>query len=420
MLLPDEHSMTVFPLYVLVLIVLINRYFAGMFLKRVRGANFDETRDDYEPTVTVVTPMYNEGKGIYDTICSLLEQDYPAEKLNIMVIDDCSKDDSYTWAMRAQARFPGRVTVLRNRVNVGKRRSINRAVRRAESEIIVSVDSDVVVDRRAVRELVRRFTTPKTAAVGGRVNVINPHENWLTRMQAIKYHFGYVYLKSLERAFRSVMCLSGCLTAYRRDVLLELEPILETRNLFGVPIKYGEDRFLTRQIVKAGYETVCTLEAQCWTTAPPTLTKYFAQQLRWRRSNFVDFIMGSTHAWRLNPFVAVHYYSLFAIQLVYPFIVVQHLIDYSFFSIAVVHLSVLALLGTVYFLESRDIAPAERVHPLWFLSMGVVMPVTYVVHNVVALLTLDAASWETRGHVAAADELEELEAAPQSEPALGL
>src|SRR5690606_31046647 len=110
--------------------------------------------------------------------------------------------------------------------------------------------------------------------------------------QTIKYHYGYFYLKNLERAFQCVMCLSGCLTAYRRHVLVELEPILEDRNLLGIPIKYGEDRFLTRQIVKAGYRTVCTLDAQCWTVAPPTISKYFAQQLRWRRSNLVDFFGG--------------------------------------------------------------------------------------------------------------------------------
>src|SRR5690606_5092717 len=272
-------QMFLFPVYLIVLVVIANRYLAGLFFKLLRGKDFDKTRSDYEPTVAVVTPMFNEGRGIYDTVTSLMQQDYPAEKLSLIVIDDCSKDDSVAWARRAAALFPGRVTVLQNPVNMGKRRGINRAVRQASAEIIVSVDSDVVVAEDAVRQLVSRFTDDDIAAVGGRVNVKNPHDNWLTRMQAIKYHYGYFYLKNLERAFSCVMCLSGCLTAYRRRVLIELEPILETRNWFGIAIKYGEDRFLTRQIVKAGYKTVCTMDAQCWTVAPPTVSKYFAQQL---------------------------------------------------------------------------------------------------------------------------------------------
>lgn len=395
--------MFVFPIYLIVLIVIINRYVAGLFFKILRGNQFDQGRLDYEPSVTVVIPMFNEGQGIYETIVSLTEQDYPEEKLSICVIDDCSKDDSYAWATRASARFPNRVTVLQNPVNMGKRRGINRAVRAATSELIVSVDSDVVVARDAVRQLVARFTDERIAAVGGRVNIINPHENWLTRMQTIKYHFGYVYLKNLERAFECVLCLSGCLTAYRRSVLIELEPILENRNILGVPIKYGEDRFLTRQIVKAGYKTVCTLKAQCWTVAPPTISKYFAQQLRWRRSNLADFFLGITHVWRLNPFVAMHYYSLFALQLVYPVVVLQNVLSGSFFQLSVVHMGVLAALGVLYAVEVRDIPRTERVHPLNFLALGLLMPITYLIHNILALWTLDSGSWETRGHQATLD-----------------
>ena len=70
--------------------------------------------------------------------------------------------------------------MLRNPYNMGKRKGINHAVRESNAEIIVSVDSDVIVDPTALRELVARFTEPEIAAVGGRVHVSNPNENWLT------------------------------------------------------------------------------------------------------------------------------------------------------------------------------------------------------------------------------------------------
>src|SRR5207245_5994278 len=129
-----------------------------------------------------------------------------------------------------------------------KRVGILHEVRRSRGDIIVPVESDVIVDRRAVRELVARFSAPDIAAVGGRVHVSNANDNWLTRMQVIKYHFGQEWLKNVERYAQSVMCLSGCLAAYRRRVLIEMEPVLENRNVLCVPIKYGADRFLTRQI----------------------------------------------------------------------------------------------------------------------------------------------------------------------------
>ncbi|MEP6865952.1 MAG: glycosyltransferase family 2 protein, partial [Deltaproteobacteria bacterium] len=305
--------MTTHVLWVLVhslaLVVFINRYVAGLLLRSVRGAKWDEVVD-YEPTVTAVIPMFNEGKAVHETLLSILDSDYPHAKLRIICVDDCSTDNSYELAREIARKSNGRLTVLRNRVNVGKRRSIIRAVREADSEVILSVDSDVVVDKDAVRQLCRRFTSPQIAAVGGWVDVRNKQVNWLTRMQVVRYWFAYHFSKNLEWGFRRVMCLSGCLTAYKRDVLIELEPVLEHREICGVPIKYGEDRFLTRQVVKAGYLTTMTLTARCRTTVPHTLSGYFSQQLRWRRSNTIDYAGGFTHVWRLNPIIAIHYFSL--------------------------------------------------------------------------------------------------------------
>jgi cellulose synthase/poly-beta-1,6-N-acetylglucosamine synthase-like glycosyltransferase len=204
-------------------------------------------------------------------------------------------------------------------------------------------------------------------------------------------------LKNLERSMASVMCLSGCLTAYRRHVLIELEPVLENRNVFGVPIKYGEDRFLTRQIVKAGWETVQTTDAVCYTKAPETIGKYFAQQLRWRRSNFIDFFGGLSHAWRLHPFVCLHYLSLFAMMLLYPLVVFTKLEEGAFFELALVSLAVQGTLGAVYWWHTRALPATYKVHPLWLLPMTVMMPVTYLLMTPLALFTLDSSSWETRG-----------------------
>ena len=383
--------------HILVFVVFANRYFIGMYVKRIRGDKFDETIEGYEPTVGIVVPMFNEGHSIYRTICSLAELDYPADKLQVVVVDDCSTDNSYEWAMKAAARFPN-VRVLRNKVNMGKRRGIVHAVRETETEIIVSVDSDVIVDKDVIKVLMARFVRPEIAAVGGRVNILNANDNWLTKMQTIKYFFGYEYLKNLENSFNTVMCLSGCLTAYRRHVLLELEPVLEDRNLFGIAIKYGEDRFLTRQIVKAGYETTMTLKANSYTIAPPKVSQYFSQQLRWRRSNLVDYLGGLSHIWKVHPAVTVHYLGLFAMIMSYPMIIWHHLILGNFFELAVIHVGILAVFSSAYQLHTAKIPKEYRVHPVYFLMMAVVMPVTYMLLTPLALFTLDTGSWETRGH----------------------
>ena len=399
--------MTTFVLWTLVkllaLVVFINRYIAGLILRVVRGKSWDETRDDFEPSVTVVIPMYNEGEAIRETLHSLLASDYPREKLKIYCVDDCSTDNSYEIAREVARNSGGVLQVLRNRVNLGKRRSINRAVRATDAEIIVSVDSDVVVDADAIRQLTRRFVDDRIAAVGGWVDVRNKHQNWLTRMQTIKYWYGYFFLKNLEWGFRRVMCLSGCLTAYRRHVLVELEPILEDRSILGVSIKYGEDRFLTRQIIKAGYLTTMTHAARCRTFVPARIPEYFSQQLRWRRSNIVDYSGAVSHVWRLNPVLAIHFFAQFALLCVYPIAVIRALSSGWFFEGLQIHLMVVTVFGLYYRWRVRHVAPEERVSAIAFVPIAFMMPVTYALMTPLALFTLDSGSWETRGHAAEPD-----------------
>src|SRR6185503_3661611 len=142
----------------LALVVFLNRYVGGLVMRLLHRASWDRTIDDYEPTVTVVIPLFNEASGIAETLRSVLASEYPGEKLNVICVDDCSTDDSFARASEVAAGANGRLVVLRNAANAGKRASIIHAVRRATSEIIVSVDSDVVIDAPAIRQLVRRFT----------------------------------------------------------------------------------------------------------------------------------------------------------------------------------------------------------------------------------------------------------------------
>lgn len=389
--------MELFPIHLLILVVLTNRYVLGALLKRLRGAYADPVHPGLEPTVAIVIPLFNEGEGIRPTLESLLALDYPREKLQIVVVDDCSTDDSFLVAKRVAEGHP-HVTVMQLPRNQGKRKAIIEGTRTSTAEIIVTVDSDVQVDRRAIRELVARFSEPKIAAVGGRTFVRNRDENWLTRMVEVKFYFAQEWLKDLERSFRSVLCLSGCLTAYRRSVLLELEPVLENRSVLGVPIKYGEDRFLCRQIIKAGYQTIFTTKAFCYTAAPSTLRGYFSQQLRWRRSNLIDLFGGLSHAWKLHPVVGIHYVSLLALLLAYPVKVVDDIINDRFLSLVVLHFLLISLLCCIYWVATREAPKDKKVEPYWFLCMAILMPVSYLILTPLALFTLDSGSWETRGH----------------------
>jgi len=126
-------------------------------------------------------------------------------------------------------------------------------------------------------------------------------------------------MKNLEWGFRRVMCLSGCLTAYRRAVLVDARA--RAREALGArPSRSStaRDRFLTRQIVKAGYMTTMTLDARCRTFVPSTLSAYFSSSCGGAARTSSTTRAGSATSGGLNPVLAIHFFSLFALLLVYP------------------------------------------------------------------------------------------------------
>jgi len=142
----------------------------------------------------------------------------------------------------------------------------------------------------------------------------------------------------------------------------------------------------------------------CFTKAVTTLKGYFSQQLRWKRSNMVDFIVYAPSAWRLHPLVCLQYLSMLLLVIVYPFVIITHIQQHQFFELATVHVVMIGGFAMIYYLAPsvRALPPWLRVHPISFLPMAVLMPVAYLLLTPLGLFTLDSSSWETRGHQGAA------------------
>jgi cellulose synthase/poly-beta-1,6-N-acetylglucosamine synthase-like glycosyltransferase len=142
----------------------------------------------------------------------------------------------------------------------------------------------------------------------------------------------------------------------------------------------------------------------CFTKAPTDLKGYFNQQLRWKRSNIVDFIGGIGHAWKLHPLLCLQYLSMMMLLCVYPFVIVNHVLRGDFFELATFHLAIIAAFSLIYYFSpsTRRLPPWLRVHPIAFLPMAVLMPVAYILLTPLGMFTLDTGSWETRGHATVA------------------
>ncbi len=383
---------------ILVLIIFVNRYLFGSLARMLdpRAQNGYGADPVIWPTVSIVVPVYNEGDHVLKTAESFAGLDYPREKLEIVFVDDRSTDDTYQHLLAAQVRWPW-MRVIRNPRNMGKRLGIKNAVQQVDSEYVLSVDSDVIVDAKALRLLMRHLVSTGSDAVGGCVFVSNAHANWLTKMQAVKYWVGYQFLKNVENTFSHVMCLSGCLTLYKRDALLAVDEDVADRRFLGEEVKYGEDRYLTRKLVDRGFKTRLCFEAHCFTKAPATLSNYLSQQLRWRRSNLIDLLTALPHLNRFNPYVLVHYLSMGMLLMFYPLVLFAEFTRLGFVIPMILHGLLAAAFGVAYELHKHKLPEMARTDGVWFMAMAFVFPVLYLTMTPLGLATLATTSWETRG-----------------------
>lgn len=120
----------------------------------------------YTPAVTVVTAAFNEARHIGATVCNKLQQDYPADKLEILVVSDGSVDgtDDIVNDIAAQ---DSRVRLIRQEPRQGKTAGLNLAVAQARGEILIFADANSIYRTDAVRSLVRNFADPSVGYVTG-------------------------------------------------------------------------------------------------------------------------------------------------------------------------------------------------------------------------------------------------------------
>ena len=386
----------------LCLLITIVKYTLGAILKwSVAGA---KVKKDYglEPTVSVILPCYNEGKEVYESIASISKSNYPANKFEVIAQDDCSIDDSYQWMLQAQRDFPHiRIAVGQNAQNSGKARTVCNALSRSTADIIISVDSDCIFDPQAIRELTACFTEPGIGAVGGRVGVKNPNDGVITAIQTFLYYTAFHLYKVPENWTRSVGCISGCLFAIRRELLLKIEPIVRERHWFGIPVNQGEDRFMTHLVLLEGYGTYLNNDALCWTTVPATLTELFKQQLRWRQSILRDLFFTlktlPQHVFKLHPNTLLHLVLTPLGALVALLMAVTMLTGDPTSWLAPAPLIAYLVIGLLIAGAIRRYSAREAVkNPLVFGAYAAWWLVSNLFLTPLALCTMDSRDWGTR------------------------
>jgi hyaluronan synthase len=236
------------------------------------------------PPITVIIPAYNEGAMVAKSVASVVAARYPRERLEILVVDDGSTDDTWSHIERVADMYPEIVTKIRFRQNRGKRAALAEGIRRARGEVVVTIDSDSVIENGTLLSIVGPFRNPAIGAVAGKVLVYNRHEGLIPRMLHVRFVLSFDFLRSVQSTYGTVYCCPGALSAYRVSVLREVLTEWEAQTFLGVKCTYGEDRALTNYILRQGYDSVYQSTAVVHTVVPVKYAKLCKMYLRWDRS----------------------------------------------------------------------------------------------------------------------------------------
>jgi len=251
--------------------------------------------DDQLPVCTVVIPAYNEGKQVLKTLRSIAGGDYPEDKMNIIVIDDGSIDDTWFWIKKAKKELGSRLETIRLPRNSGKRHALNEGFKQSRGDVLITVDSDSIVDPQTLRCMVSPFVVnPMVGAVAGNVRVLNTREGVIPRMLDVSFLFSFDFLRASQSMVNTVICTPGALSAYRRDVVLKVLPTWLGQKFFGKPANIGEDRAMTNLILRLGYSVHYQKNATVYTNVPVKYKNLCKMFIRWARSNIRENLVMST------------------------------------------------------------------------------------------------------------------------------
>jgi hyaluronan synthase len=353
------------------------------------------------PSVTVIIPAYNEGPDVAKSIESIARSNYPREKLQIIAIDDGSKDDTWQHMDAIAKHYPDIVCAIKMDQNGGKRQGLRVGFALAAGDVLVTMDSDSVVERDALRSLVTPIAADvRVGAVAGNVKVLNRDAGILPRMMRASFVLAFDFTRAYQSRIRSVLCTPGAFSAYRRTAVEAVLNDWNNQTWCGKPSTIAEDRALSNLILREGHEVVFQSDAVVWTNVPTKYKQMAKMYQRWERGNLRENITYGTfcykpfrkrywlHAnleWALSVADMVVPYLLIVASLIYgiinPFFMLKYLAFIVIFG---------GIMQSYYWMKEKnsDFIYGILYSLFWFTCLWWVVPYS--------ILTANNGSWMTR------------------------
>jgi len=230
--------------------------------------------ENFIPKISVHIPVFNDPI-VLRCLKSCLNQDYPKDKYEIIVIDDSNDNltgkiiDEYIKSLGKKGKI---IKVIRRKERRGfKAGALNDALEISNGEIIVVLDSDSIVPKDFLRKIIQPFKDKKVVLVQSKQTYINKNQNIITKfattLQSIYYNFFLKLFSSIGLTF-----CAGSAVAIRKEILKKFK--WDEKSV-------TEDMDLSLKIFSTGYKTVYLEELKIKSEVPFKFSHFLKQQARW-------------------------------------------------------------------------------------------------------------------------------------------
>ncbi len=237
-----------------------------------------EKRTDSRPVVSVVIPARNEKDHIETVLHDVTHQTYPADRFEVVVVDDESEDVTPNLVRAFSEQFPNVRLLSSSDGNPRlkhKKRPLDVGIRGAEGEIILQTDADCRVTSRWIEVMVSYFTEDVGMVIGH--SQIDADGTTAQQVEALDF----LMLSTAGRStaqFGSPFAATGQNLAFRKEAFLEVGGFSPFADALG-----GDDTFLLQSIRKSSWEIATALDQHSFTRTVPSqsFNAFISQRVRW-------------------------------------------------------------------------------------------------------------------------------------------
>ncbi len=255
------------------------------------------------PLISVLVPAHNEEKVIARCLESIGNSTYP--HIEVFVIDDASTDNTFKIAARfARSHSAVPIRVIRKRINVGKGKALNSALKKyARGNLVMTLDADSLLSPRAIENAVSYFENPAVAGVAANVQIIDDF-TVLGVLQKFEHMIGY-RSKKVYSLTNCEFVIGGVASTYRMDILRRVK--------FYDTDTVTEDIGLSMKIISNGnraHRIVYGVDVVAMTEGVDSFKALVKQRYRWKYGSFQNIIkyhqLIGTHDVRFSTSLALY------------------------------------------------------------------------------------------------------------------